>query len=501
MNTPSTFRAFIVVGLSGTWTLAASAMIDPPAPAAAAVPAAAAPAATTPAAAGAAAAAAPTAPAVTPAPKTATVERGALELVIERPGRVESSRSEEVRLELEAFSGSVTVKDIVRRNGAVKAGDALVMLEGKEFEKGLEDLRVQAAETRRRLVMQKEERAMQVRQSIAALERATLASDLAQQALELYRDYESKKGLEMADLGLKGSLDGLRDNQDELTQLEKMYAGTSLQSETKDIVLERARRGVERGETYAKFARRDNEIFKAIRAPNDARRVEDQAKYSKLDLEGAQLQQRLGEIRAELDIASSARALRDIERRLEKMEGDAARLSVKAPADGYVVVRVKDVGDQVQPRQELAQVVDLSKLRVRGTMNADALRVIKQGDVAAVWFPSRPELRGEAVVDELVVVGAPEGDGAAFPFVATLRTVDGSVFPGIEARLVIRGTLGDRVLVPNKAIKQEKGRFTVKVLVGEAQAEREVRVGASDGTKTEVVSGLQAGEQVVMPDA
>ena len=213
MSMPSTFRAVIVVGLSGTWTLAAAAMIDPPASTAATTPAA----ATAPAATGAAAAPAATAPAA-PAPKAATVERGALELVIERPGRVESSRSEEVRLELEAFSGPVTVKDIVRRNGAVKAGDALVMLEGKEFEKGLEDLRVQAAETQRRLVMQKEERAMQVRQSIAALERATLASDLAQQALELYRDYESKKGLEMAELGLKGSLDGLRDNQDELTQ-------------------------------------------------------------------------------------------------------------------------------------------------------------------------------------------------------------------------------------------------------------------------------------------
>ena len=147
MSMPSTFRAVIVVGLSGTWTLAAAAMIDPPAPAAATAPtatgAAAAPAAT-----------APAAPPAAPAPKTATVERGALELIIERPGRVESSRSEEVRLELEAFSGPVTVKDIVRRNGAVKAGDALVMLEGKEFEKGLEDLRVQAAETQRRLVMQ-----------------------------------------------------------------------------------------------------------------------------------------------------------------------------------------------------------------------------------------------------------------------------------------------------------------------------------------------------------
>jgi hypothetical protein len=324
---------------------------------------------------------------------------------------------------------------------------------------------------------------------------------MAQQALDLHRDYESKKALEMADLGLKSSLDGLRDNHDELTQLEKMYAGTSLQSETKDIVLDRARRSVERGEIYAKYARRDNELYKAIRAPNESRRIEDQAKYSKLDLEGAQLQQRLGEIRAELDLASAARALRDIERRLEKMEGDAARLSVKAPSDGYVVLRVKDEGDQVQPRQELAQVVDLSKLRVRGTMNADAMRIIKQGDVATVWFPARPEIRAEAVVDDLVVVGAPEGDGAAFPFVATLRSLDGSVFPGLEARLVIRGTLTDRVLVPNKAIKQEKGRFTVKVLVGATSSEREVRVGASDGTKTEVLSGLQAGEQVVMPDA
>jgi multidrug efflux pump subunit AcrA (membrane-fusion protein) len=50
-------------------------------------------------------------------------------------------------------------------------------------------------------------------------------------------------------------------------------------------------------------------------------------------------------------------------------------------------------------------------------------------------------------------------------------------------------------------MKQDKGRFTVKVLSGATQADREVRVGASDGTKTEVLSGLQAGEQVVMPDA
>jgi hypothetical protein len=105
------------------------------------------------------------------------------------------------------------------------------------------------------------------------------------------------------------------------------------------------------------------------------------------------------------------------------------------------------------------------------------------------------------VIDELVGVGSPDGDGASFPFVASLRNVEGSVPPGIEARIVGRGTLAGRTLVPSKAIKAEKGRFTVKVWAEGKEAEREVRTGASDGTRTEVLSGLQAGEQVVVPDA
>ena len=200
---------------------------------------------------------APAAPAVK-VPKTAAVERGTLEIAVERPGRVESSRSDDVRLELEAFGGQVSVKEVVRRSGPVRAGETVATLEGKEFERGLDDLRTSVAEAHKRFEMQKQERAMQARQSVAGVERATLAAELAAQALELHRDYEAAKALEMADLSLKGSLDGLRDSRDELTQLEKMYAGTSLQSETKDIVLDRARRGVERGEIYTKYAKRDN---------------------------------------------------------------------------------------------------------------------------------------------------------------------------------------------------------------------------------------------------
>ena len=435
------------------------------------------------------------------APKTAAAERGDLVLTVERTGRVEPARRTVLRFEPEAFSGQVTVKDIVRRSGPVKSGDMVAVLEGKDFDKGLEDLRTQVTEAKQRLAMQKEERAMQARQSAASVERAELAASLADQAMQLWQDYEQAKALEMNDLSLKSTLDGLKDGKDELAQLEKMYSGTSLQTETKDIVLERARRSVERGETFARYAKRDNEIFKAIKQPNDARRVSDSAKYSKMDLESARLSQRLGEIRSTLELAGAERGLRDLERRLDRMEGDAKRMTVKAEGDGYLVVQLKDAGDAVQARQAVAELVDLAALRVRGNVNADAMRVLKPGDVVQVRFPARPEARAEAVVDELVGVGSPDGDGASFPFVATLRNVDGSVPPGIEARIVVRGTLAGRTLVPNKAIKAEKGRFTVKVWADGKESEREVRTGASDGTRTEVLSGLQAGEQVVVPDA
>ena len=463
-----------------------------------------APAAAPPAPAAAPAPAASPAPAAAPAPAkvpaTAEATRGELSIVIERAARVEPIASVPVRLELESFGGPVTVKDITRRSGPAKAGDMVAVLEGKDFERGLDDLRVQVEETRRRLAMQREERSMKARQVAAGLERAELAARLAAQSLELHRDYESAKSLEMADLGLKGQMDSLRDARDELAQLEKMYAGTSLQSETKDIVLDRARRGVERSETYSKYAKRDNEIFKAIRHPNEARRVEDAAKDAALALEAASLGQRLGEIRETLDMAQAERGLRDLERRLERMEGDGRRMTVKSPSDGYLVVKLRDVGAQLQPRQELAEVVDLGRLRVRGTLNADAMRFAKVGDVVDVWFPARPEVAAKAEIDEVVAVGAPEGEGASFAFTATLREPDASLLPGIEARVLVRANLADRLTVPSKALSQSKGRFTVKVMKDGAAAEREVRVGASDGTRTEVIAGLEAGDAVVVTE-
>jgi len=435
------------------------------------------------------------------APVTAPAERGELALVVERSARAEAASRVPMRLELEAFGGQVSVKELARRSGAVRAGDPVAVLEGKDLERALADLRTQRDEARRRLEMQREEQAMQARQADASLERAHLGARLAQQSLQLHRDHESAKAMEMAELQLKGSLDMLRDSRDELTQLERMYQGTSLQTETKDIVLERARRGVERGEVYARHAQRDHEVFRAIRHPNETRRIEDQAKDAALALEAAELGSRLGQVRMMLDLAQAERGMRDLERRLGDLERDARAMAVASPADGYLVLKLREAGERLSPGQEIAEVVDLGRLRVRGTLNAAAMRFVRPGDALEAWVPARPEVRATAVVEEIVAVGAPEGEDAAFAFTAMLQGADASVLPGMEVRVVARTALPGRVLVPSKAVSSKAGRFTVRVMAAGAEREREVRVGAADGTRTEIVSGLEPGEQVVVPDA
>ena len=55
------------------------------------------------------------------------------------------------------------------------------------------------------------------------------------------------------------------------------------------------------------------------------------------------------------------------------------------------------------------------------------------------------------------------------------------------------------LIVPERALyKNEKGNTAVKVKVGEAEQEREVVTGISDGFDTEITSGLDEGETVVV---
>ena len=439
------------------------------------------------------------APVVQP-PKTSAVEKGALTIVADRSGRIASSKKTLIRFEPEAFSGVVTVQKVVALPGPVKAGSIIAELSGKDFEETLGDLRTQVAESVERLASQIEEQAVARAADATALERAERGVFLADQKLKLSREYYFARDLDMASIRFKSQTDGLKDQGDELAQLERMYSDATLESETKDIVIGRARRAMERGQTMFKYSTKDYELFLAVEHPNDVRELDDNMKYALQSLEHLRIRQRLQAITAKLSMAVAERSLEDAKLRLSRMENDAKAMIVKAPVDGLMSMNVPDAGELVSPRSLMATIVDPSVLEITGTLDANSLRVLAMGSKVDVWIPSRPEFSGTATVDEISPIGAPDGEGASYPYVANVRTSDGTWPLGAEAHIVARKIIPDCILVDSKAVKAEKGKWTVNLWIDGKKVEREIRIGASDGKKTQVISGLAVGDQVVLSD-
>lgn len=437
----------------------------------------------------------------TPTPKLGTVEKGSLTIIADRPGRIGSAKKTIVRFEPEAFSGSVTVEQIVAVPGPVKAGAIIAQLKGKDFSKALGDMRIQVAESVERLAMQQEEQTVARAADAIALERAQRAALLSDQHLKLAREYYFARDLESQSLRQKAALDNLKDQGDELSQLERMYSDATLESETKDIVIGRARRGMERSLAFQKFSEKDYDIFLSVGHPNEIKETEDNARYSQASLDQLRIRQQLGAIGQRLAMAAATRGLDDAKLRLSRMESDGANMTVKAPVDGLMSLSVPEPGEGVAPRAVLATIVDPTALEIKGTLDVASMRVLEPGAQVSVWIPSSPEAVGTAVIDEISPIGAADGEGASFPFVASVRTKDG-VWPlGAEARLVARKVIPDCILIDSAAIKSDHGSWTVEVWVDGKKEKRTIRIGATDLTKTQVLSGLSVGEQVVLPGA
>lgn len=442
----------------------------------------------------------PPAPPVVQTPRLELVEQGPLTLMVEQTGRIDSAKKTLVRFELGAFDGPVTVVKIVAKPGVVHAGDVIAQLKGKDFDKKLTDLKTQLAEATDRLAVQIEEQSVNRAADATNLERAERAQYLAAQRLKLLREYHDSRDLELSALRLKGQLDNTKEQAEELGQLERMYGDATLESETKDIVIGRARRAMERSTVYNRYAQKDQEFFLAIDHPNAVKEIEDNARFAQQGLDHTRIRQRLQTVQLRHAIAASERGVEDLKLRLERFLADGANFTVTAPVDGIMAITLPEVGDLVQSRMVMATIIDPASLEVTGAFDLDALRMIDVGSQLQAWIPTRPESSGSVVIEELSPIGTPDGAGAKYGFVASVRARDGAWPIGAEAHLVARKTIADCILVDTRCIKAENGRWTVSLWVDGKKVEREIRVGAADRTNTQVISGLAVGDQVVLAD-
>lgn len=214
------------------------------------------------------------------------------------------------------------------------------------------------------------------------------------------------------------------------------------------------------------------------------------------------------------------------EKRAEaKMTVDRAKesldnLVVKAPMDGFVVVRPNQdansgifytgmslpeyrAGDVVFPGRPVADVFDISHMEVNGKVNEQQRNNLAVGQSATVISDELPDAKLTATIsavsglaeDDMFSVSGPLRD---FDVTLQLNQVDPRLRPGTSVQLVVVGKRVEHVLhVPRQAIFEQAGKRIVYVRHGDHFEPTPVKVTGSTEDRV-AIEGVPEGADVAL---
>ncbi|MDC1301835.1 HlyD family efflux transporter periplasmic adaptor subunit [bacterium] len=193
--------------------------------------------------------------------------------------------------------------------------------------------------------------------------------------------------------------------------------------------------------------------------------------------------------------------------KLERLESELEKCTIKAPQDGLVIyanTRSRDreteikEGLVVKERQVILQLPDLTRMRADVEVHESKVDEITLGMPAIVRVQ---DLKFQGVVTS--VANRPESNwfSTAKKYIVGVRINKNSetLRPGFTAEAtIIVSDLKDVIAVPVAAVIEDGEKFICAARDGEGFERRVVTLGKSDDRFVEIVEGLEEGEQVFL---
>jgi len=171
-----------------------------------------------------------------------------------------------------------------------------------------------------------------------------------------------------------------------------------------------------------------------------------------------------------------------------------------APIDGVVAERFAQPGEKLPIDGRVLSIVDLSKMEIEAPVPAAEIGSVKIGQSV--------DLRIEGVsarqIGQIVRIAPTTQAGTrSVPVYIALDNRDPSVRAGLFAQGVLAIERRNGVLaIPSGAVRDAGARTFVYAIEGDKLVERDIKLGlrdetGADGSRIEVVSGLNAGDRIV----
>lgn len=227
------------------------------------------------------------------------------------------------------------------------------------------------------------------------------------------------------------------------------------------------------------------QVFQAQAAYNNARLQYDRVK--RLFDEKAATQMEMDQATLGLESASAG---------LHGAKAMESYTIIEAPISGQIVEKHINLGEMALPGQPIIKIEDNRNLRLEVTVREQDLRYIQAGKPVVVQIDALAGRDIKATVAQVV----PASDVRTHSFIVKIDVPsDKSLITGMYGKALFSTGRREAVLVPRSAIVELSGISGVYVLSAEGDAVFQmVQPGDRIGDSVEAVTGLKAGDQVIV---
>ena len=202
------------------------------------------------------------------------------------------------------------------------------------------------------------------------------------------------------------------------------------------------------------------------------------------------------------NVQSAQNALNNAQNALATAQANLDNAVIKATVAGVVTTIGAQVGENVSSASTTGFIViaNTGSMALHGTIGESDVVKLKVGQVATVTVDAVSTAKMTGKVTALDPVATIAAGVPVYGVDVTIDLPTASVKPGMSGTAnVIIASSPNALVVPNLAVKTATGRRYLTVMKDGLQVDTEVTFGISNDTVTEVLTGVQEGDVVVLP--
>ncbi|MBU1247655.1 MAG: efflux RND transporter periplasmic adaptor subunit [Proteobacteria bacterium] len=197
----------------------------------------------------------------------------------------------------------------------------------------------------------------------------------------------------------------------------------------------------------------------------------------------------------EMDMANTE--LQSARSQLSQASKAMSQGDVISPVAGVINELFIDPGEWVNMGQPVAEIVDISSIRINVNAPEMDVRYLTQGQMVRVLVDAYPEATWDGVVD-FVAFKADETT-KTFRVQVVVDNQDLRIRPGMLARVsMARRVIENAVTAPLNALIDKGGERLVFVADGNKARAHTVKLGAISGSQIQILEGLAPGDELIV---